>query len=188
MSTLSIPRPETSDTARLAADLGEVLDELLDRTATGLVLRLHAHGLSPVHARILRELDRSPSGLDHETLVARTGLHRAALETQLRMLDDLGLLAADPGPALTRGGRSVIRELDRARREELRTFIEELHPTQRRRVEAAVHLLSGELDRLEEPAATREHAHRTTPSSAARSIVGTTLRTTRSSTPSRRLP
>ena len=59
---------------------------------------------------------------------------------------DVATAGRRPGAlTLTRHGRSIVRELDHTRRIDLQAFIEGLDPTERRRVEAAVSLLNGEL-------------------------------------------
>ena len=47
--------------------------------------------------------------------------------------------------ALTRRGRALANELERARRNELELYIDELPQPERLRLEAAVHLLAGDL-------------------------------------------
>ncbi len=54
MTTLTGPNPRSAASAQLAEDLGGVLDGLLEQTAQGFLERIEAHGLSPVHARLLR--------------------------------------------------------------------------------------------------------------------------------------
>ena len=63
---------------RLAADLGRVLETLLDETARGVAHRVSAHSLTPLQGRVLRELDRSHHGLRPGELAARIGQERPA--------------------------------------------------------------------------------------------------------------
>jgi DNA-binding MarR family transcriptional regulator len=150
MSTLTAPPPTSSAAEQLATDLGDVLDTLLERTAQTLVERIQAHQLLPIHARILRRLDRSLAPLDAIELAERLQVEPRVVLRALRLLHDHELIAdvATPGDppalALTRRGRGVVADLDQARRRDLRSFVDGLDPTERRRVEAAVSLLAGE--------------------------------------------
>jgi len=152
MTTLSPPITSTTATRQLAEDLGLVLDALLERTAQGFVERIRAHGLTLMEARVLRSLDRSLNPVRADDVAARAGLEpetAARAVAGLRDRDlviDVGTSRAAPGAlTLTRHGRAIVRDLDHTRRTELQAFIESLDPTERRRVEAAVSLLHGEL-------------------------------------------
>jgi len=152
MTTLSPPITSTTATRQLAEDLGLVLDALLERTAQGFVERIRAHGLTLTEARVLRSLDRSLNPVRADDVAARAGLEpetAARAVAGLRDRDlviDVGTSRAAPGAlTLTRHGRAIVRDLDHTRRTELQAFIESLDPTERRRVEAAVSLLHGEL-------------------------------------------
>ena len=153
MTTLTAPAHDASATEQLAVDLGDVLDALLERTAHTLVERIQAHELSPIHARLLRCLDRSLTPLHVEELAERMQVEPRSVVRALSRLHERDLVirviaAGDdraPALALTRRGRAVVHDLDRVRRHDLRTFVEGLDRTERRRVEAAVSLLSGEL-------------------------------------------
>ncbi len=152
MTTLSLPATPASATRRLAEDLGLVLDALLERTAQGFVERVRAHGLSLTEARVLRSLDRSHNAVPADDLAARASLEPETAARAVAGLRDHDLVIdiathyGAPGAlTLTRHGRAIVRDLDQARRIDLQTFIEGLDPTERRRVEAAVSLLNGEL-------------------------------------------
>jgi DNA-binding MarR family transcriptional regulator len=152
MTTLAPPAIHSSATRQLAENLGLVLDDLLERTAQGFLERIRAHGLSLMEARVLRSLDRSHNPVRAEDVAARAGLEpetAARAVAGLRDRDlviDVGAGRSAPGAlTLTRHGRAIVRDLDFTRRTDLQAFIESLDPTERRRVEAAVSLLNGEL-------------------------------------------
>ena len=153
MSTLTAPAFDSSATEQLAVDLGDVLDALLERTAHTLVERIQVHELSPIHARLLRCLDRSLAPLHTDELAVRMQVEERSVVRALTRLHERDLVidviaAGDdrtPALALTRRGRAIVYDLDHVRRRDLRTFVEGLDRTERRRVEAAVSLLSGEL-------------------------------------------
>ncbi|HEY5145104.1 MAG TPA: hypothetical protein VII98_16515 [Solirubrobacteraceae bacterium] len=153
MSTLTAPALDSSATEQLAVDLGEVLEALLERTAHTLVERIQVHDLSPIHARLLRSLDRSLAPLHPEELAERMQLELRIVLRALNRLNERDLVIDVPTPgdqgaatlALTRRGRAIVHDLDHVRRRDLRAFVEGLDHTERRRVEAAVSLLSGEL-------------------------------------------
>ena len=152
MTTLTLPAAPSSATRQLAEDLGLVLDALLERTATGFVERIRAHGLSLMEARVLRSLDRSHNAVPAEDVAARAGLEAETAARAIAGLRDRDLVidiathrTAAGALTLTRHGRAIVRDLDHTRRTDLQAFIESLDPTERRRVEAAVSLLNGEL-------------------------------------------
>lgn len=152
MTTLTGPNPTTSPSAQLAEDLGGVVDGLLEQTTQGFLERIEAHGLSPVHARLLRSMDRSLNAIPTADLAARTAIDARSLARGLAQLHerDLVIDVAAPGEspsalALTRRGRAIVHDLDRARRADLRAFVDGLDHTERLRLEAAIHLLSGDL-------------------------------------------
>ncbi len=153
MSTLTAPGLDSSATEQLAVDLGDVLDALLERTAHTLVERIQVHELSPIHARLLRCLDRSLTPLHVDELATRMQVEQRNVVRALTRLHErdlvIDVVAAGEDRAsalaLTRRGRAIVHDLDHARRRDLRAFIEGLDRTERRRVEAAVSLLSGEL-------------------------------------------
>ncbi|HVP02364.1 MAG TPA: hypothetical protein VMT10_07330 [Solirubrobacteraceae bacterium] len=153
MTTLTVRPPDADAAHQLATDLGEVLDALLERTAGTLVERLQAHELSAVHWRTLRCMDRSLVALHPDVLAERTQLEPRVVTRAIRRLRERDLVIdvmaahgdATPALALTRRGRAIVHDLDHARRRDLRGFVEGLEGTERRRVEAAVSLLSGEL-------------------------------------------
>ena len=152
MTTLSPPITSTTATRQLAEDLGLVLDALLERTAQGFVERIRAHGLTLMEARVLRSLDRSLNPVRADDVAARAGLEAETAARAIAGLRDRDLVidiathrTAAGALTLTRHGRAIVRDLDHTRRTELQAFIESLDPTERRRVEAAVSLLNGEL-------------------------------------------
>jgi hypothetical protein len=125
MTTLTRPAPHATATRQLAEDLGLVLDALLERTAQRFVERIQAHDLSLAHARVLRSLDRSLNAVLLDDVAPRAGLEPRSAARAVAQLRE--------------------RDLDHTRRTDLQSFIEGLDPTERRRVEAAVSLLNGEL-------------------------------------------
>jgi len=152
MTMLAPPVTHSSATRQLAENLGLVLDALLERTATGFVERIRVHGLTLMEARVLRSLDRSHNAVPAEDLAARSGLEPGTTARTVAGLRDRDLVIdiathyGAPGAlTLTRHGRAIVRDLDHTRRTDLQAFIERLDPTERRRVEAAVSLLNGEL-------------------------------------------
>jgi DNA-binding MarR family transcriptional regulator len=152
MTTLPLPAAPSSATRQLAEDLGLVLDALVERTATGFVERIRAHGLTLMEARVLRSLDRAHNAVVAEDVAARAGLEPATAARAVVGLRDRDLVIdvathrTAPGAlTLTRHGRTIVRDLDQTRRADLQAFIESLDATERRRVEAAVSLLNGEL-------------------------------------------
>ena len=158
MTTLA-PPPATRSTAihssatrQLAENLGLVLDDLLERTAQGFLERIRAHGLTLMEVRVLRSLDRAHNAVLAADVAARAGLEAgtaartvAGLRDRDLVIDVASMRSAPGALTLTRHGRAIVRDLDGTRRADLQAFIEGLDPTERRRVEAAVSLLNGEL-------------------------------------------
>ena len=134
----------------LARDLGHVLDELLERSTQSATAQLAAHDLTLSDLRVLRMLDRRPGGDVVRNLAARLGMPAADARDSLIALRHRGLAtgASSGLVALTRRGRALANELERARRNELEAFVDELPHAERLRLEAAVHLLSGDLGAL----------------------------------------
>lgn len=149
ISALAEPPParaQPAADARLAADLGHVLDAILDHTAQGVLHQLGHHRLSPAQARLLQALDRTLAAVDAADLAVRTGLDEAVAARELRGLRERGLVverahARRAALTLTEAGRRVIADLDAARRRDLRAYVDSLDPTSRIRLEAAVTLL-----------------------------------------------
>lgn len=137
-------------TIQLARDLGHVIDDLLERSTQTATAELATHKLTLCDLRVLRALDRRPGGDHARALAARLGVPEADACASIVALRDRGLAAgASTGlVALTRRGHALANELERARRNELELFIDELPRAERLRLEAAVHLLAGDLDRL----------------------------------------
>ena len=134
-------------TVHLARDLGHVLDELLERSTQSATAQLAAHNLSVNDLRVLRTLDRRPGGDTVRAIASRLGLPVADARSSLIELRHRGLAAgASYGLViLTRRGRALANELERARRNELESYVDQLPHAERLRLEAAVHLLSGDL-------------------------------------------
>jgi hypothetical protein len=139
-----------SVTDPLASDLGHLLETLEDRTGSAAAHPLLAHGLTALHTRILRELDRGFDTPTPAALAVRAGLvpdDVATAAAELRR-DRLVARIADPGRtdglALTAAGKEVVDDLERSRRAGLRAYVERLDTTGRRRLEAALSLLGGD--------------------------------------------
>ncbi len=122
------------------------------RPAQGFLERIEAHGLSPVHARRAALHGPLVERVPTADLAARAAIDGRSLARGLAQLHerDLVIDVAAPGEspsalALTRRGRAIVHDLDRARRADLRAFVDGLEHTERLRLEAAVHLLSGDL-------------------------------------------
>jgi hypothetical protein len=152
MRNMTITFPPTTaaralDDARLAADLGRVLEEILEHTAHGLVDTLARHGVDPLQLRLLRQIHESLGPDTPGELARRTGFDPGLVEASLIELADRGLIV-DPGHGfgLTPNGRRIVIDIARARREDLIAFVSGLSDRRRLRFDAAVHLLSGELD------------------------------------------
>jgi len=148
--TITLP-PTTAaralDDARLAADLGRVLEEILEHTAHGLVDILALHEVDPVQLRLLRHIHESLGPDTPGELARRSGLRPDLVEEALTDLADRGLIT-DPGDGygLTPHGRRVVLDIATARREDLLAFVSGLSERRRLRFDAAVHLLADELD------------------------------------------
>ena len=134
-------------TTHLARDLGHVLDELLERSTQTATAQLAAHDLTLSDLRVLRALDRRPAGDRVRAVAASLGLPPAEARRSLISLRHRGLAtgASDGLVVLTRRGRALANEIERARRNELEAYVGHLPRAERLRLEAAVHLLSGEL-------------------------------------------
>ena len=147
MTTLSPATGPSTDDARLAEDLGRVLEEILEHTAHGLVDTLARHGVDPLHLRVMRQIHESLGPDTHGELARRTGFAPDIVSVCLEDLLERRLVV-DPGGGygLTAEGRRIVVEIERARREDLRAFVAGLTEQRRRRFDAAVHLLSDVLD------------------------------------------
>ena len=151
MTTLLSPTrsDEAHEDAQLADDLGHVIESLIEGTAHGLVLQATAHDISMLEYRILRELDRGPGTSSVIEITERVALPESVVREQLDALLDRDIVIQRAGRvALTRHGRRIVQDIARARRVDLRAFVSDLDHRHRLRVEAAVHLLLGDLDRL----------------------------------------
>jgi DNA-binding MarR family transcriptional regulator len=135
-------------TVHLARDLGHVLDDLLERSTQNAAAELAAHDLTLTDLRLLRLLDRKPGGETVRALAAQLALPAGDTRASLISLRHRGLATGSSKGivALTRRGRALANELERSRRNDLEAFVDELPRAERLRLEAAVHLLSGDLD------------------------------------------
>jgi DNA-binding MarR family transcriptional regulator len=138
-----------SVTDPLASDLGHLLETLEDETGQGLAQPVLTHGLTALHTRILRELDRGLGAPTPAELAVHAGLvpdDVATAAAELRR-DRLVARVADghtghaDGIELTARGRDVVEDLERARRAGLQAYVDRLDTTGRRRLEAAISLL-----------------------------------------------
>ncbi len=148
--TIMLPPATTArelDDERLAGDLGRVLEEILEHTAHGLVDTLARHDVDPLQLRLLRQIHESLGPDTPGELARRTGFDPDLVAASLIELIDRGLIA-DPGDGfgLTPHGRRIVLDIARARREDLLVFVSGLGDRRRPRFDAAVHLLSDELD------------------------------------------
>lgn len=136
-----------SVTDPLATDLGRLLETLEDRTRRDLPQPVLAHGLTALHTRILRELDRGLGTPTAAELAVRAGLvpdDVATAAAELRRDRLVHRIDASGALELTAEGSAVVRDLERSRRAGLRQYVEELDTTGRRRLEAALSLLADE--------------------------------------------
>ena len=147
MTTLSPVPTAPADDARLAEDLGRVLEEILEHTAHGLVDTLARHDVDPLQLRVMRQIHESLGPDTHGELARRTGFPADLVAVCLEDLLERRLVT-DPGNGygLTADGRRIVVAIEQARREDLRAFVAGLTDQRRRRFDAAVHLLSDALD------------------------------------------
>ncbi len=134
-------------TMHLARDLGHVLDDLLERSTQAATAELATHNLTLCDLRVLRTLDRRPGGDHVRVFAGRLGVPAPDARRSLIGLRHRGLAtgASDGLVALTRRGHALANELERARNNELESYVAALPHDERLRLEAAVHLLSGDL-------------------------------------------
>jgi DNA-binding MarR family transcriptional regulator len=134
--------PDPVDDARLAADLGRVLEDILEHTAHGLMRTLAQRDISPLQLRLLRQAYESLGAVTPSVLARRVRIDAAAVEHEVDELLARDLLArSDGGLRLTSTGRRVVLDVAQARREDLEAFVSGLDVPQRMRIDAAVHLL-----------------------------------------------
>jgi DNA-binding MarR family transcriptional regulator len=133
----------TDEMPQLAADLGRVLETLVDETGQGLAQRAALSGLTPLHGRIMRQLDRAVRGLRASEIAERAGLDPQDTASAAAELRRDRLVVRDQGGALTltRTGRTLVAEFELARRSDLRAYVDRLDDTGRRRLAAALSLL-----------------------------------------------
>lgn len=135
----------SQSTPQLAADLGHLLDRILDGGEHDLVRCLAVHDLTPLHARVLRELRRCSHALTVEELAVRMALNGADVLAVSGELRRRRLVARrDAGSTvlvLTGEGRRVVLEIEGAHRHDLNAYVDDLDRTGRRRLEAALSLL-----------------------------------------------
>ncbi len=152
MPMLAAAPDAQAGTTRLAADLAEVLEDLLDRTTQHTATRLQEHGLTIEDARVLRALSRSITPVHRDDLHELVDLRPAHVDRALAALRVAKLVKLTEGRVLaTREGREVARDVERSHRAGLEDFVGRLEPRARLRLEAALHLVRGELS--EQPAA-----------------------------------
>ncbi len=136
---------DRSASPQLEADLSLLLDRVLGGGAQELLRCLAVHEMTPLHARVLRELVCCPLPLTVDALSRRMELDTAdvvAAAAELRRRRLIG--RRDTTSALlqvTPDGRRIDGEIDRAHRADLRAYVGELDRTGRRRLEAALSLL-----------------------------------------------
>lgn len=139
--------PRAHDDERLATDLGLVLEEILEHTAHGLVHTLARHDVSPLQLRLMRRVHETLGPDTLAELARRTGIEGGLVEhTAGELVERALLIDHGDGFGLTPQGRRIVLEIARARREDLVTFTAGLPERRRLRFDAAVHLLSDELD------------------------------------------
>lgn len=130
---------------QLEADLSLLLDRVLGGGAQELLRCLAVHEMTPLHARILRELACCPLPLTVDALARRMELAPADVIAATAELRRRRLVARrDTTSALlqvTLDGRRIDEEINRAHRADLRAYVGDLDRTGRRRLEAALSLL-----------------------------------------------
>lgn len=135
------------DDERLATDLGRVMEEILERTAHGLVDALARHAVTPLELQLMRQVHETLGPDTLGELARRTGIEAGLVEHTAGELAARGLLVdRGAGFGLTPQGRGIVLEIARARREDLLAFVGGLPERRRLRFGAAVHLLSDQLD------------------------------------------
>ena len=134
-------------TMHLARDLGHVIDDLLERSAQAATAELATHDLTLCDLRVLRALDRRPAGDHVRAIAVQLGVPTSDARRSLIGLRHRGLATGSSSGlvALTRRGHALANELERARSNELESYVAALPHDERLRLEAAVHLLSGDL-------------------------------------------
>lgn len=147
IATPTEPATRAADDARLAADLGRLLEEIFDHTAEGLAVPLVQHDIDPLQLRLLRLIQQSLAPDTTTELARRAEIDPALVDRVLLELAARGLIT-DPGDGfgLTATGSGVVADITQARRNQLLDFVSTLSDRRRPRFVAAVHLLSAELD------------------------------------------
>lgn len=134
--------PSRTDDARLAADLGRVLEDILEHTAHGLMRTLAQRDISPLQLRLLRQAYESLGPTTAAVLARRARIDAVVVEHEVEELVARDLFVrGDGGLDLTITGRQVVLDVAQARREDLEAFVSSLGVPQRMRIDAAVHLL-----------------------------------------------
>jgi DNA-binding MarR family transcriptional regulator len=168
------PSPVTDpDAARLAADLADLLEDLLDRTVQGAAAPLREHGLTLEDARVLRVCARELGPVHHDEISARSELGTVLAGRALARLSAERLVAREGGRfTATVAGREVARRIERTRRTALEDYVSQLSPSSLRRLDAALHLLGDgfEAPPAREAAAPAPPATRTSTQPGARTV------------------
>jgi hypothetical protein len=180
MSMLAPSHTAGPDAARLAADLEDLLEDLLDRTVQQAAAPLREHGLSLEDARVLRVCTRELGPVHADDIASRSELGPVLAGRALARLSGERLVARDSGRfAATAAGREVARRIERTRRTALEDYVSQLPPSSLRRLDAALHLLG---DGFEAPPPARPAA----PSPSTRSSTVPGARTVSAPPPAER--
>lgn len=143
--TTALDADRMHSTPQLAADLGHLLDRILNGGEHDLLRVMAVHEMTPLHTRVLRELAGCPLPLTVEALADRIDLDVDDVQTATAELRRRRLVThRDAGSAmlvLTGEGRRIVREVEQAHRADLSAYVGDLDRTGRRRLEAALSLL-----------------------------------------------
>jgi DNA-binding MarR family transcriptional regulator len=130
------------DAARLAAELADLLEDLLDRTVQQAAAPLREHGLSLEDARVLRVCARDLGAVDPDDIAAHSELGPVLAGRALARLSAERLVVRQGGRfSATAAGRDVARRIERTRHTALEDYVARLPPSSLRRLDAALHLL-----------------------------------------------
>lgn len=146
---------EARDIRSLARRLTSIFDELLRSVARVDPGQPEAAQLTLQQIQILLALEEAPGASSLHALAASADLsvgqigQVAVRLIGLRLVERVG---GGRGPdrtfTLTSQGRRVLRQLESARARALEGFVARLNERERMRMQGAVHLLGGDLDRL----------------------------------------
>jgi DNA-binding MarR family transcriptional regulator len=142
------------ETPRLAADLGDLLDELLVEVGPSYVRSGEYRNLTAGQAQLLFTLDDAHGSSTLEALARRTQRSVTSAGRLVRHLSRHELVRSreDPGDErarrveLTGSGRAHLRALRADRRERLERYVAAMGAARRLRLAGALHLLSPRLD------------------------------------------